>query len=78
MFSAATTRALDTWKLFKADNWISSGLIPIKEAKSFGWIKEHALWGPNSQILATPEQSFPELKRIPKHVNTGVENGLNP
>ena len=37
--------------------------VDIKEAKSFGWIKEHALWGPNSQILATPAQSFPELTR---------------
>ena len=35
--------------------------VDIKAAKSFGWIKEHALWGPDSQILATPAQSFPEL-----------------
>ena len=26
--------------------------VDLKKAKSFGWIKEHALWGPNSQILA--------------------------
>ena len=37
--------------------------VDIKEAKSFRWIKEHALWGPNSQIFATPTQSFPELTR---------------
>ena len=24
--------------------------VGIKGAKSFGWIKQHALWGPNSQI----------------------------
>ena len=35
--------------------------MDVKEAKSFGSIKEHALWGPNSQILATPAQSFLEL-----------------
>ena len=31
--------------------------------ESFGWIKVHALWDPNSQILATPAQSFLELTR---------------
>ena len=35
-------------------------------AKSFGWIKEHALCGPNSQ-------SFPELTRGVGGVSTGVE-----
>ena len=46
----------------------------VKEAKRFGWIKEHALWGPNSQILATSAQSFPELTslRAPKPVSTGA------
>ena len=34
IFSAATTRALDTWKFFKAVNWISSVLIP-KQHKTF-------------------------------------------
>ena len=37
--------------------------VDIKEAKSFGWIKEYAPSGPKSQILATPAQSFPELTR---------------
>ena len=46
-------------------------------AKSFGWFKEHALWGPNSQILATPAQSFPELTRaFPNPVSTGFANGF--
>ena len=49
---------------------------PIKEAKSFGWIKEHALWGPNSQILATVSGAkFPRAyTRIPKLASTGFEN----
>ena len=34
LFSAATTRALDTWKFFKAVNWISSVLI-AKQYKTF-------------------------------------------
>ena len=64
-----------TTKRFEGSvNWISSVLIPkqrknfcvevvTKEEKRFGWIKEHALWRPNGQIVATPAQSFPELKR---------------
>ena len=35
--------------------------VDKKEAKSFGLIKEYA--SPNTQSLATPEQSFPELTR---------------
>ena len=35
----------------------------LEEAKSFGWIKEHALCGPNSQ-------SFPELTRGVRGVST--------
>ena len=46
----------------------------MEEAKSFGWIKEHALWGPISQILATLAQSFPELTPTIS-VGTGVEIG---
>ena len=46
--------------------------VDTKNAKSFGWIKEYS--SPNSQSLATPAHSFPELTRIPKPVNTGVEN----
>ena len=34
IFSAATTRALDPWKFFKAFNWISSVVIP-KQHKTF-------------------------------------------
>ena len=34
IFSTATTRALGTWKFLKADNWISSVLIP-KQHKTF-------------------------------------------
>ena len=37
--------------------------VDIKEGKSFCWIKGHTLWEPNSQILATLAQSFPELTR---------------
>ena len=36
--------------------------VDTKEAKSFGWITEYA--SPNSQSLATPEQSFPALTRV--------------
>ena len=64
---------MDTWKFFKGSvNFFSSNSeaaqnfrdeVDKKEAKRFRWIKEHALWDPNSQILATPAQSFPELTR---------------
>ena len=36
--------------------------VDTKEAKRFGWIKEYA--SPNTQSLATPAQSFPELTRV--------------
>ena len=90
IFSAVTTRALDTWKFFNGSvSFYSSNSEAaqnfrdeddIKEAKTFGWIKEHALWGPNSQILATPAQSFPDAyARIPKPARKHwVENGGAP
>ena len=86
IFWTASTRALDTWKFFKGFvNFFSSNSeaaqnfrdeVDIEEAKSFGWIKEHALLGPNSQILAAPEKSFPELTRGDKSVSTGVQIGM--
>ena len=48
--------------------------VDTKEAKSIGWIKEHALWGPNSQILATRAEIPRAYARIPKPVSTGIEN----
>ena len=50
-FSSYTEAALD----FRDE-------VDKKETKSFGWIKEYA--SPNTQSLATPEQSFPELTRV--------------
>ena len=38
--------------------------LDIEKAKRFGWIKEHALCGPNSHILAKPVQSIPELHGV--------------
>ena len=46
--------------------------IDTEEVKSFGWINEHALWGPISQIMATLAQSFPELTPT-IIVSTGME-----
>ena len=62
IFSAATTRALDTWKILQGHRWLdffSSNMeeaqdfldgvdISIKEAKSLGWIKQKVLVGSKS------------------------------
>ena len=48
--------------------------VECTRSKANSWIEEHALWGPNSQILATAAQSFPGLTREVRSVSTGVEN----
>ena len=64
IFSAATTRALDPWKFFKAVNWISSVLIP-KSMRCEAQIAR--IWLLGRRV----SQSLPAL---PKPVSTGVEN----
>ena len=64
IFSAATTRALDPWKFFKAVNWISSVLIP-KSMRCEAQIAR--IWLLRRRV----SQSLPAL---PKPVSTGVEN----
>ena len=87
IFSAATTRALDTWKILQGHRWLdffSSNIeaaqdfldgvdISINEAKSLDWIKEHALWGPNSQICHAGAEFPRAYARIPKPVSTGIK-----
>ena len=50
--------------------------VALGTRMSFGSIKEHALWGPNSQKFGYSGAEFPRAyARIPQPVSTGVENG---
>ena len=85
IFSAATTRALDTWKILQGHRWLdffSSNMeeaqdfldgvdISIKEAKSLGWIKQKVLVGSKSMRCEAlyRHRNDPHHRNDPGHRN---------
>ena len=85
MFSAATTRALDTWKFFKGSvNFFSSNSeegqnfrdeVDIKEEKSFCWNKRACAMRPKEPDFGYVGAEFSRVDaRILKSLSTRVEN----